>query len=686
MDSDNTHRIGRVAGVESERLIVELDQAASGFVKAGSFGVLPVGAVNSYVTVAAGASRVVAVVTAVRILQERHREVSAFGHDAAEGVGRIIEATMIGRLIGDRFESGVTTYPSLFSPVAVATRSDLEAIFRPRSAALRVGSAVVSPDQDVWLDPDRLLSRHFAILGSTGSGKSCSVLAVLDGLLELGLPHSNVIIFDANGEYGAAFAEGTSRGEQVTSYQLGPELGPDGISAPFWFMNNDEHMELLRAAEGLQAPMLQRSIADARITGLRAGELLRRLRVVRRTVDHLIDIDRSEKKPQEKLASQFNELTACLADYVAASDDLNQKWQEMQAVLDDVTALGLSTSSWDPLGAQQRDRFTQICQELGRLLREALSTIGMGTSTAALDFDAPSYYSFEDLAELFLPQRIALEGDTDPRIGQFMSTLQMRLERLLADDRYAFMSRVERFDEALGRFLRLVFGKEPLADVGGTPPPWAKSYSEAATSTNEGHCVTIIDFSHVASDILPTVTAMIARLTLELAQRLEPRGSMPTLLVLEEAHRYVTRPHHDRRSQASLVFERIAKEGRKFGVSLCLASQRPSELDPTVLSQCGTVFAHRIASQIDQDLVRAATPMATRDVLRQLPGLATQHAIVLGEAIPAPTAVRIRSVGDLPNSQDPAFIELWRAADPHHQAGQISEIAEAWERGHRSSM
>jgi DNA helicase HerA-like ATPase len=187
----------------------------------------------------------------------------------------------------------------------------------------------------------------------------------------------------------------------------------------------------------------------------------------------------------------------------------------------------------------------------------------------------------------------------------------------------------------------------------------------------------------VSHDVLAVVTALIARLILELAQRLEPRAELPVLVLLEEAHRYVRRDPTGTRSQAAVIFERIAKEGRKYGVSHGIATQRPSELDPTVLSQCGTLIAHRTVGQVDQDLIRSATPLASRDVLRQLPGLATQHAVVLGEAVPAPVTVRVRQVADPPDSHDPSFIDRWREADLVRDIAALNTAARDWEQGVR---
>lgn len=680
MRADSTHRIGTVAAVESERVSIEIDPEATGLVKAGTAGILPIGAVNSYVVIAAGSTLVVAVVTAIRmspsVAPDAHGQ-----YDAAMSVNRTIEAVMVGRLDGTAFEPGITSYPSVFAPVYAATRQDLETIFRPKGHAIRYGEAIVAADQDIWLDADKLLGHHFAILGTTGAGKSCSVMAILDALFELDVPSANIVIFDTNGEYAPCFAPGTSRVERVRGLTLGPEPGQSsGLLLPQWFMNTEEHLELLRAAEGVQAPLLQRAVADARVASQNAGEALRRLRVVRRTIETIESIERNDKKIQEKLLAQFRSLRACLKDYLLDPGDLAETWASMQEALKDrVPSLALIESSWDPLNAGQQDVFASLLADLRTAVREAVGALGLGSASAAQDFDAPAYYSIEDLSEIFLPQRIELESATDPRIGAFAVSMQMRLSRLLADERYSFMTRVNRFDDALALYLRLLLGVSPT-EAASASSPWKPDDDEAAGLPD--HSVTILDLSLISQDVLPIVTGLIARLLIDLAQRMVPRATVPILVLLEEAHRYVRRDATTR-SQSSIVFERIAKEGRKFGVSLGLASQRPSELDPTVLSQCGTLIAHRIVGQVDQDIIRAATPLASRDLLRQLPGLASQHAVVLGDAIPAPASVRVRHVAEPPDSKDPSFIERWARPRSDDVGNLIDMTAREWEQGVR---
>jgi hypothetical protein len=146
------------------------------------------------------------------------------------------------------------------------------------------------------------------------------------------------------------------------------------------------------------------------------------------------------------------------------------------------------------------------------------------------------------------------------------------------------------------------------------------------------------------------------------------------VLPLEEAHRYIPAAADTR---ARATFERLAKEGRKFGLGVLPASQRPAELAPTVLAQCGTLIAHRAVNSADQQLIRDATPFASREVLHQLPGLATQHAVVLGESVPAPAYVRVQDVQHAPMGRDPDFLGRWREPP---KGDLVEEIAREWER------
>lgn len=171
--------------------------------------------------------------------------------------------------------------------------------------------------------------------------------------------------------------------------------------------------------------------------------------------------------------------------------------------------------------------------------------------------------------------------------------------------------------------------------------------------------ITVIDLSPVPFDVRPTVTAQIGRLAFEFNYWNPQYAEFPILLVCEEAHAYITRDSDTKYEGARKSMERIAKEGRKYGVGLTVVSQRPHELSETVLSQCGTFLCLRITNPGDQDYVRRLVPEAEQDLVNILAGLRRGEALVLGEATPLPTRVQIDVPNPKPKSDDVDFHRYW---------------------------
>ncbi len=682
----DTGVIGRVIDVRSTTIRVALDVGSTGFTKVGPDGLQTVGVVNSYITVPAGAHRVVGIVSGVYISgrREQNRQGPLLSRD--DTAAYELEATVVGRFEGDTFKSGLTGYPPLHAPVQAATPGEVKSIFLPKGGpSLRIGTSAVAAEQAVHLDANLLLGHHCAVVGSTGSGKSCTVTAVIDGLLDHEIPNGHIVVFDINGEYAQSFAHSTARGRKTRPLVLGPKPGTDsGLFLPHWFMNNEEHLSLLRASEGVQAPVLQRAIADARLAGSAKGTDADQLDNVRTTLGILEALAKNTMNSEAPAAKQLQSLAAVLAKNASRDSAVKARWERMADIVPKaITKLALRDNvSYQVLTAEHRDVLAKLATILNDEVTAALNELGLGSGSASADFDAPVFYSLQALCDHFLPTRVQLEQAVDTRIGQYVAALQMRLSRLLADGRYDFITRIEEHDDPLGSYLKALMGVDPTGGDATSNWPAAKHLHAQSAAHTAGPSVTIFDLSLVANDVLENVTALLGRILFDFAVRSQPRAEHPLLLVLEEAHRFIPARQDANGSlgRSASIFERIAKEGRKFGLSLLLASQRPSELSETVVAQCGTVIAHRLTHEADQNLLRHATALSSRALLDQLPSLAQQHALVTGVSTGVPVAVRVRDVENPPKSDDPNFIRTWGDADkladpPSH----IDRVVRDWQ-------
>ena len=253
-----------------------------------------------------------------------------------------------------------------------------------------------------------------------------------------------------------------------------------------------------------------------------------------------------------------------------------------------------------------------------------------------LTADSPIPYLLSDLGNILSAEMGKLDkGGTG--IGPYLR-LKARMDELKVDPRYAFMFSGmlvgDTMQTVLQRLLRLPTDGKPIA---------------------------IVDLSAVPSEITPVLVALLGRLVFDHALWSRGKDARPVLLVCEEAHRYIPA---DAQSPARRILERIAKEGRKYGVSLGLISQRPSDLAEGVLSQCGTIIAMRLNNDKDQAHVRSAVPEGARGLIDAIPGLRNREAVVVGEGVALP----IRAIFDdleperLPASSDPSFVRGWQTA------------------------
>jgi DNA helicase HerA-like ATPase len=168
----------------------------------------------------------------------------------------------------------------------------------------------------------------------------------------------------------------------------------------------------------------------------------------------------------------------------------------------------------------------------------------------------------------------------------------------------------------------------------------------------------VIDLNDASDEIVELASSVVSRLIFDRMRRADPRNKMPVHLILEEAHRYISEKPSRFAIDAAQTFQRIAKEGRKYGVFLIVASQRPSELSKTVLSQCNNYIIHRIQNPDDLSQIRQMT-FISDTVLRRLPSLPKQHALIFGNAVNIPTTFKVREAKPTPNSNDTQIRDLW---------------------------
>jgi hypothetical protein len=270
--------------------------------------------------------------------------------------------------------------------------------------------------------------------------------------------------------------------------------------------------------------------------------------------------------------------------------------------------------------------------------------------------DSPIPYLLTDLNAIIVNEMGKLDraGDTIP-----FQRLKTKLEELRADPRYTFMFSGMMVSDSMGSFLAKLF-----------------------RLPSQGRPISIVDVSGVPSEITSVVVSVLARMVFDFAIWSRTEAQRPLLLVCEEAHRYVPKDENAENGQAvRKILERIAKEGRKYGVSLGLITQRPSDLAEGVLSQCGTIISMRLNNDRDQACVRAAMPEGARGFLDAIPALRNRECIVCGEGVAIPIRVRFDDLEPekRPASSDPSFARLWR--ETGDEDGIISRTVKRW-RGH----
>lgn len=706
--------IGRVVAVDATQVVVELSKDLKALAASTFEGAAEVGRINSYIVIPTGAHRVVGMVTRVVMSEETQLRADQMTL-SLPAAKRHLYATLIGTIEGGSFVQGVSAFPVLDAPTLLASKSDLTSIFGSISEesppepdkpgfCVPIGSSAVFREYDVLVNPDVFFGKHVAILGSTGSGKSCSVATILQSILEAdSIRNATFVVFDTNGEYRPAFARGEEKDSRFrTLYLPSDPLQPsDRLVIPYWFMDSEDFCRLFSASEQTQRPVLIEALGKARCGATSASLQMRLTETLEGELNRLL----GALEDPGKNSKSIDTIATGIADFLEAESVLSAEVLEKyrDTLLAFVRELGVKARSYTGV-EKSTGKPTYASEVPVDVTAPARATIAKELEHIALlraqhpasyaTADSPVHFGKAAFLDQHLEQAMRMQPGAGGRTREYCATMIMRIRRFLTDTRFDFLFGSSEMEwpsplHSLATFLRDILGLpsgEPKlsneeAVQQGLLPFYDRQRHGVATQRN----VVIVDLSLLASEVLENIIALLGRLILEFLQRASDesvsgtgRAKLPVVLVLEEAQNYIRESQRvDERSVSRDVFERIAREGRKHGLGLVVASQRPSELSKTVLSQCNSFVVHRLQNPEDLRYFREIVPAIFEPLLKQLPSLPQRYALVLGEGVRAPTLTYMREATPIPDSQDPKLYAHWTAKDP--ALPDVEAVCARWE-------
>jgi len=620
---DKQRVIGKVVAINSDRFSVELLSGLDNFNVNGYDDIHYFAQLNSYVIVPYQNYYIVAEVSGVR-----EKDLNVPFSNPTEQIlskiqaGKYLEVLPIGTIKDDQFDFGVSVYPTLYSDVLYIKEQELDTIFKTNSSkkpigndkyrytSLPIGKSIIFPDYEVKIDIDKFFGSHSAVLGNTGSGKSCTIASMLQTLYkykEYSATGSTFIFFDVNGEYRQAFEELNENDDiQVTNLSIETEATDEKFQLPHWFLNIDEWALLLKASEKSQLPILRNALGFTQnlsqeiISHIYACNIMyvyehwessvtKRQRII-----SLID--------KSKIAIDYSKLDAKFGNFPTKQEEDNFKISVKNHIKEDVNI--------------------------------------------DLKFNS-DYFEFKDLEQALENAILYEEYHGNKQIRDYCSSMITRFKSIKEREDFKFLTTTQN-NKSIDEYIYSLLGIEKQED-----------------NSIKKNQVIIIDLNSANDETVEVISCVISRLIFEKLKTAKDRNQFPINLVLEEAHRYISTESGKIFGDANRIFERIAKEGRKYGMFLLVSSQRPSELSRTVLSQCSNFIVHRIQNPEDLSHIRQITPHISETILKRLPSIPTQHALIFGHSVNLPTTFKVNEANPKPKSDNNEISKNWfKEKDP----------------------
>lgn len=572
--TDQATHLGSIEDVEGARASVLLNEETNfglSFVEGYGYRV---GQIGSFVRIPLGYDDIFGVVSQVgaRAAPQADEDVPSHGNKwmTVRFVGEAAQ--------GEELTTGLSKYPTVGDDVHIVTKDELARIYgdQDQSRHINIGSVVGSDQIPARVDLNKLVSRHAAILGSTGSGKSTTIAGLLHNLATSSAIESpRVLVLDIHGEYGAALRNSAN----VFTTNADPARQESELQIPYWALSFEELVD----------------VAFGEIQGDR---------------DRAALVEQVENKKKESFPEQdipgIDQSDINVDTPIPFS--IHKLWSELYKLV-----RSPHTESRD----QSLNTVAYVTNEEG-------DPVDPGS---AMDVSTPETRRHDQHEGVYVAK-------PDMNIGRQVDTLTYRLR----DSRYNFLFRPG----------------EWLPDENGAVERDLDELLESWVGHNSG--ISILDLSGIPSDILDTLVGALLRIVYNslfwARNRAEGGKRRPLLVVLEEAHSYAGDTGD---GSAAESIQRIVKEGRKYGIGSMLVSQRPTEIDSTILSQCGTIFSMRMANSKDRASINSVVSDNMEGVLSSLPILQTGEAIIVGQGVKFPIRAQIDPPpsDSRPESQDP---------------------------------
>jgi DNA helicase HerA-like ATPase len=568
MSKNRITEIGEIDSISGNSISVKLFDNIKSNMPIIDGVVYRIGQIGSFVRIPLGYANLYGIVTQIgsAAIPENLKEAVIKDYDSLKNT-RWINIVLAGEQIGRKFERGVTQYPTTSDKVHLVTINDLDIIYGGYEDlnSITIGNISASESLDAKLDLDKLISRHCAIVGSTGSGKSNSVSVLLEAIAKRNFPSSRVLVIDPHGEYNDALSN------YSRVIETNPKEEINKLNIPFWALPFNELISILSGnLSDAQLEYIREKLVNAKIESAKINKL---------------DV------PEESITAD-----------TPIPFSIKKLWFE----LDDFERLNF-----------EKDRVT-------------ISTI---ISKGDIETLKSNEYPPTGLGSSAPFANNARKG-----ILSFLDTVRNRIK----DNSYNFLF-------SPGEFTPDVDGKTEK-DIDSLLYNWLGNTLP----------LTILDLSGIPSEIMSSISGTLLKIIYDglfWGVNTKVGGkNQPLLIVLEEAHSYLKAGEN---SISSRTVQMIAKEGRKYGVGLLLVTQRPSELDETVLSQCGTMVALRMNNSKDRAHIRSAVQDELQSMVDLLPSLRTGEALISGEAVKIPSRIKFYKIANSHKSSDPKASEKW---------------------------